>query len=141
MVDNVIEVDFKNEEDEGYLLQGDRVNGIHVKSLTAVSQSGYVAIGGKGDGEITHPQFLSMDEMNRFCLMWLCIFDESVIKEEWTSVKDRLPEKGDYYLVTDGEVVFQLGYSIAGLWTSNDGNPEPISGITHWQPLPPPPTK
>jgi hypothetical protein len=82
MSDNVINVDFKNESDEGYLLQGERVNGIHVKSLTAVSQSGYIAIGGKGDGEITHPQILSMDEMNRFCVMWLCIFNPEVIKED-----------------------------------------------------------
>jgi hypothetical protein len=62
---------------------------------------------------------------------------------EWISVKDRLPEDGKDYLVTDGDAcmvaVYKNGikkwdfFVYDHCWYSED--------VTHWMPLPPPPNK
>lgn len=72
---------------------------------------------------------------------------------EWISVKEKLPEKGDYndYLITDGENCYVGNYRHdAGAWdnailgwvrgtSGNTGEPYDIV-ITHWMPLPELPT-
>lgn len=55
---------------------------------------------------------------------------------QWISVEDAVDCTD--YLCTDGEIVKELHYS-RGLFFAYDGNPEPISGITHVMPLPTPP--
>lgn len=57
-------------------------------------------------------------------------------QNQWISVGD-VVDCTDY-LCTDGELVKELRYS-KGLFFAYDGNPEPISGITHVMPLPTPP--
>lgn len=55
----------------------------------------------------------------------------------WISVKDRLPEDADEYLiVVDGKTYFGF-YSTAfdEWWRDN----QVVYGVTHWQPLPAPP--
>lgn len=63
---------------------------------------------------------------------------------EWISVKDRLPEKGGYYLVvTDDAMISIEEFSKEKLaWLGYDwDNAEvyELIRITHWMPLPEPP--
>lgn len=60
---------------------------------------------------------------------------------EWISVKDRLPNDSNEVIITDGRFVTG-GYGWYGDYFSNDydDNME-LSEITHWMPLPAPPTK
>lgn len=77
----VIEVDFLNCKD-GYILNGRKVEGVYMGDLAAtLMDDGDCAIGLKNDGEIIG-QRISLEDLNRFCFMWLCIFDESVIVKE-----------------------------------------------------------
>lgn len=78
---NVIEVDFINCKD-GYILNGKKIEGVYVGKLAAsILDNGNCAIGFKENTGITG-QAISLEDLNRFCLMWLCIFDESVIAKE-----------------------------------------------------------
>lgn len=57
----------------------------------------------------------------------------------WISVKDRLPENMDWLLVCiNGYQCSWVGYHEDGKWYDEDGGEQEV---THWQPLPPPPTK
>ena len=64
---------------------------------------------------------------------------------EWISVQDRDPEKSGHYLASDGDDVAELYFESrrkVNLWLEIDGkSSEPIDDITHWMPLPKPPTK
>lgn len=51
---------------------------------------------------------------------------------EWISVKDKLPEKGECILAYNGLIVSQCYYIGDGIFTV-------ICGVTHWMPLPEPP--
>jgi len=63
---------------------------------------------------------------------------------QWISVKDRLPERGDFVLVNTefGRItVAKKGWES---WVFNDfykTSYERISYVTHWMPLPKPPTE
>lgn len=61
---------------------------------------------------------------------------------EWISVKDRLPEKGERVLCTDGHGVFEQyrieRNEIHGEW-QRCGLPALLQRVTHWMPLPKPP--
>ena len=71
-----------------------------------------------------------------------------VTVQEWISVKDRLPEKHDKYLVRVPSklrgcehCIWLIGYNPNfGFY---DADPEwgdiPMDDVTHWMPLPPPP--
>lgn len=69
---------------------------------------------------------------------------------EWISVKEKLPEKGEIVQVTDGAFVH------CGRYTDTDGGGRPMDdgfltcedefyrtnhNITHWMPLPEPPSR
>lgn len=63
---------------------------------------------------------------------------------EWISVKDRLPEKSDDYLVyylKKYECGFETKWiNVCSFITSHDGwQTDNTETITHWQPLPEPP--
>lgn len=78
---NVINVDFTN-DDEGYILNPPNVDGVYVDQLAAtIVGDDNCIVGLKEDGGITG-QTMTVKDLNRFCLMWLCIFDESVIVKE-----------------------------------------------------------
>ena len=64
----------------------------------------------------------------------------------WTSVKERLPERNGFYLAytptgTKGfDDVILLYYWGKDKWEDEEGMaPSEYYGITHWQPLPEPP--
>ena len=67
---------------------------------------------------------------------------------EWISVKDRLPEEGIYVLAWDGNHARDNGdpyYEIAAYRTFGHGSffvcpPYCLNNITHWMPLPKPPS-
>ena len=80
----VIKGRFKPSDNSGYMLSGRKVTGVYMGDLAAekeVFSSGEQAnIFSKETGvQITA---LSIKEMNQFCLMWLCMFDPDVIKED-----------------------------------------------------------
>lgn len=63
---------------------------------------------------------------------------------EWISVKDRLPDKEDLFLISYGE----SREITIGLWNFRNNRFEEteiewfgyeITGVTHWMPLPEPP--
>lgn len=63
----------------------------------------------------------------------------------WVNVKDSLPEEGEYVMVFGGGAVQHQTYfheecMVRGcsMWFcySEDADPVPMSGVTHWMPLP-----
>ena len=79
---NVITVDFKGDSKEGYIIDGKNIEGIYINDLAAsLTDDGSVVTGSK-DGKFITGENLSLKRMNRFYLMWLAIFDESVIVKE-----------------------------------------------------------
>lgn len=61
------------------------IEGVYVGELCATkNDDGGVYAGRKTDTGIDCPATMSMDEMNRFCLMWLLIFDPAVIVPDET---------------------------------------------------------
>ena len=83
---NVIKANFgTDKENSGYLMddRDNSVDGIYRGSIAAMKlEDGNVVIGTKSDDGIEQATFASMDEMNEFCLMWLLIFNQSVIKND-----------------------------------------------------------
>jgi len=80
---------------------------------------------------------------------------EGEVMDSWISVEDRLPEPAnkDAYTFTDRVLVYEAetrDQYVATLWRNKDGKPsgwEITDGkrlmpdeVTHWQPLPEPPT-
>jgi len=70
------------------------------------------------------------------------------MKTEWISVKDRLPDNHDDVLVVgegwDNMNWWRIYFYEKGIWYTIDGdevNEQSQSKITHWMPLPEPPTK
>ena len=62
---------------------------------------------------------------------------------EWISVKDRLPDPAKYVLISqrrDGVCVGYLMNKYGTWWKTPDG-PVSTKDITHWMPLPAPPTE
>jgi hypothetical protein len=58
------------------------ITGVYHKDLVSSLQGSNVYIGEKGDDSINNPVVVSVEDMNQFCIMWLCIFDPSAIVEE-----------------------------------------------------------
>lgn len=83
---NVIQANFGNTEDKSGYLIDDRdksISGVYNGDIAAMTlEDGNVVIGTKSSDGIDNTTFASMKDMNQFCLMWLLIFDPSVIKEE-----------------------------------------------------------
>lgn len=74
------------------------------------------------------------------------------IKAEWISVKDRLPDVFDEVLVYDTfsntsisiawrETTPRKNGIVDWYWNSQMSYPEDLTHVTHWMPLPEPPTK
>ena len=78
----VIKVDFGPPDNSGYMIDGDKVTGVYMGDLVANKEVGSAAVCvfDKSSGIILFK--LNADEMNRFCFLWLNIFDPDVIKEE-----------------------------------------------------------
>lgn len=81
---NVIKHDFtKDNSKNGYLLNHDnnyaKVKGVYVENICAMVKGDDVYLGTKVDDGIDDALTTNMKDMNEFCLMWLCIFNESVI--------------------------------------------------------------
>ena len=55
---------------------------------------------------------------------------------QWIPVAERLPERCNYYIVTDFDKVDEAYYNSDGRWFSWDGNK--LKDVTAWQPLPEP---
>lgn len=83
---NVIKVNFKDKDDEskGYVLDDvkgrkAKVTGVYVKNIAAKVDNVNVYLGTKADDGIDDALLTNIEDMNEFCLMWLLIFNESVI--------------------------------------------------------------
>jgi hypothetical protein len=89
---NVIEVDFLQNCDDGTGYVTDKagngkiiIEGVYVADICAClesSGSDAAHIGAKSENGIDYPVRTSVEELNRFCIMWLCIFDPESIKED-----------------------------------------------------------
>lgn len=83
---NVIQADFGSSEDKSGYLIDDRdgsVDGVYNGGIAAMKlNGGDVVIGTKSKEGIEQATLASMKEMNEFCLMWLLMFDPSVIAGE-----------------------------------------------------------
>jgi len=85
---NVIHANFDQSDDgTGYLLEDveggkKKITGVYVGDISAASDGDNIMIGAKVEQGIDHPVFLTMEEMNQFCIMWLCIFNPEVIAED-----------------------------------------------------------
>lgn len=55
---------------------------------------------------------------------------------QWIPVAERLPERCNYYIVTDFDKVDEAYYNSDGRWFSWDGNK--LKDVTAWMPLPEP---
>ena len=58
-------------------------------------------------------------------------------KPKWIPVTDKLPQKCQFYLVTDFGVVEEAYYNSDGVWFSPHG--DKLKAVSHWMPLPEPP--
>jgi len=79
----VVDGNFANEK-SGYVTKGDSIEGVYNGSLCAVLVNGSkdkCTVGYTDDERVIGIE-MTVKEMNEFCLMWLCIFDESVIVKE-----------------------------------------------------------
>lgn len=81
---NVIKANFGPEKEKsGYLMDNrdNGVDGVFCGDIAAMKLAdGSVVIGTKNDDSIEEATLVSMDEMNKFCLMWLCIFSPGVVQ-------------------------------------------------------------
>lgn len=59
-------------------------------------------------------------------------------REQWVRVGDKLPDD-DVYMVSINAKGVWIGYLIGGRWLDEDGSE--IDDVTHYQPLPTPPTE
>lgn len=67
---------------------------------------------------------------------------------EWISVNNRLPEEDDEYLAVVDGVIMEVSYSpkqkgLICVWSTCDADgfkPLPDNAVTHWMPMPEPPT-
>ena len=64
----------------------------------------------------------------------------SNLRDEWISVKDRLPETKEKVLVThrSGVTIASLYDSESQIWIANGGKPHRLKTVTAWQKLPEP---
>ena len=80
-------IEFLEKEDgSGYLTDDNckTINGIYVNNVAAMVEHGNVYLGTKADDGIDDALLTNLEDMNKFCLMWLLINDPDVIKEEFT---------------------------------------------------------
>ena len=60
---------------------------------------------------------------------------------EWIKCSDSMPPNGDYVMVCDDAGIMCIAF-LSERMTWDDGDfLDNIPGITHWMPLPPPPTE
>lgn len=76
------------------------------------------------------------DHIFLFKLLWAYCDGELVEKNQWISVKDRLPEFGTPILYYRDSIGMQTT-----TWDREEEKYYVMNDITHWQPLPTPPTE
>jgi len=60
---------------------------------------------------------------------------------DWISIKDRMPDIEDEYLVADSKIVSTLEFRNKKWYSDSLDVYIPKGRITHWMPLPKPPNK
>lgn len=82
-MNNVIQVDFSTVESSGYVMDDSgKISGVYHEGLAAMTGEGDAFVGAKTSDGIDCSVVTTIEDMNRFCIMWLCIFDESVISKD-----------------------------------------------------------
>ena len=78
-------VEFMQEEDgSGYLTSDNckTIEGVYVNNLAAMVDNGNVYLGTKVDDGIDDAMLTNMEDINRFCIMWLAINDPAVLVDD-----------------------------------------------------------
>jgi hypothetical protein len=78
-------VEFLQEEDgSGYLTEDNckKITGVYVNNVAAMVDNGNVYLGTKADDGIDDALLTNLEDMDRFCIMWLGINSPDVLKED-----------------------------------------------------------
>lgn len=75
-MDNVVDL-FTG--DSGYFIDDDKVHGVYHMGLQCVESEGVAVIRDKSDPFMKNQVEMSVEDMNRFCIMWLCIYNPESI--------------------------------------------------------------
>ncbi len=61
-------------DESGYITTDKSIEGVYNKDLAAWKDGDLVSVGKKEKDGIADPVFIEVEDMNRFCIMWLAIF-------------------------------------------------------------------
>ena len=78
-------VEFIQELDgSGYLIEDNckKITGVYVNNVAAMVDNGNVYLGTKADDGIDGALLTNLEDMDRFCIMWLGINNPDVLKED-----------------------------------------------------------
>jgi len=78
-------VEFIQELDgSGYLTEDNckKITGVYVNNVAAMVDNGNVYLGTKADDGIDDALLTNLEDMDRFCIMWLGINNPDVLKED-----------------------------------------------------------
>lgn len=62
-------------------------------------------------------------------------------EKQWTPVTEKLPDDELLALIAVNDDDVWTGYVVAGVWRYVDGFPIATERVTHWMPMPAPPTR
>ena len=80
---NIVEL-FEEDDGSGYLIKDNckEITGVYVNDLAAMVDNGNVYVGTKAGEGIDDALLTNLEDMDRFCIMWLGINNPDVLKED-----------------------------------------------------------
>ena len=79
---NIVEL-FEEDDGSGYLTADNckKITGVYVNNLAVMVDNGNVYVGNKAVDGIDDELLTTIKDMDKFCIMWLCINKPGVINE------------------------------------------------------------
>ena len=80
---SVVEL-FDSEDGSGYVTSDNckKITGVYVNNVAAIVDNGNVYLGTKANDGVDDALLTSLEDMDRFCIMWLGINNPDVLKED-----------------------------------------------------------
>ena len=79
---NIIKFPEKN-DGSGYITEDDKFfHGVYVNNLCAYKNNDNVYLGIKGDNQVDNAILTDVNDLNKFCIMWLALFNPDALKED-----------------------------------------------------------